>query len=99
VLYRVAELLEGRREEFRRRGHPRPRGLKPAQAKSTVDAAIDRWVWYAGWTDKIATVLGAANPVAGPYFSFSVPEPTGVVAVFRAAGFPRCSGWSALWHR
>jgi acyl-CoA reductase-like NAD-dependent aldehyde dehydrogenase len=46
-----------------------------------VDAAIDRWVWYAGWTDKIASVFGAANPVAGPYFSFSVPEPTGVVAV------------------
>jgi acyl-CoA reductase-like NAD-dependent aldehyde dehydrogenase len=46
-----------------------------------VDAAIDRWVYYAGWTDKLATVFGAANPVAGPYFSFSVPEPTGVVGV------------------
>ena len=46
-----------------------------------MDAAIDRWVWYAGWTDKIAQVQGAANPVAGPYFNFSVPEPTGVVAV------------------
>ena len=44
-------------------------------------AAIDRWVWYAGWTDKVAQVAGAANPVAGPYFNFSVPEPTGVVAV------------------
>ncbi|MBY8850319.1 aldehyde dehydrogenase family protein, partial [Saccharothrix sp. MB29] len=51
------------------------------KAQSLVDAAVDRWVWYAGWTDKFATVLGAANPVAGPYFSFSVPEPTGVVAV------------------
>ena len=81
VLYRVAELLEGRREQFIAEVTA-SEGVKPAQAKSTVDAAIDRWVWYAGWTDKIATVLGAANPVAGPYFSFSVPEPTGVVAVF-----------------
>ncbi|HEV3362485.1 MAG TPA: aldehyde dehydrogenase family protein [Pseudonocardiaceae bacterium] len=81
VLYRVAELLEGRREQFIAEVTA-CEGVKPAQAKSTVDAAIDRWVWYAGWTDKIATVLGAANPVAGPYFSFSVPEPTGVVAVF-----------------
>ena len=80
VLYRVAELLEGRRDQFVAEVTA-SEGLKPAQAKSTVDAAIDRWVWYAGWTDKIATVLGAANPVAGPYFSFSVPEPTGVVAV------------------
>jgi acyl-CoA reductase-like NAD-dependent aldehyde dehydrogenase len=79
VLYRVAELLEGRREEFVAEVIA-SEGVKPAQAKSTVDTAIDRWVWYAGWTDKIATVLGAANPVAGPYFSFSVPEPTGVVA-------------------
>jgi acyl-CoA reductase-like NAD-dependent aldehyde dehydrogenase len=47
-----------------------------------VDAAIDRWVWYAGWTDKLAAVLGSSNPVAGPYFSFTTPEPTGVVAVF-----------------
>lgn len=81
VLYRVAELLEGRREQFIAEVTA-SEGVKPAQAKSTVDDAIDRWVWYAGWTDKIATVLGAANPVAGPYFSFSVPEPTGVVAVF-----------------
>ena len=81
VLYRVAELLEGRRDQFVAEVIA-SEGVKPAQAKSTVDAAIDRWVWYAGWTDKIATVLGAANPVAGPYFSFSVPEPTGVVAVF-----------------
>ena len=46
-----------------------------------MDAAIDRWVWYAGWTDKLAQVVGGANPVAGPFFNFSVPEPTGVVAV------------------
>jgi acyl-CoA reductase-like NAD-dependent aldehyde dehydrogenase len=81
VLYRVAELLEGRRDQFVAEVIA-SEGIKPGHARSTVDAAIDRWVWYAGWTDKIATVLGAANPVAGPYFSFSVPEPTGVVAVF-----------------
>ena len=56
-------------------------GLSSAKARAAVDAAIDRWVWYAGWTDKLAAVLGGANPVAGPYFDFSMPEPTGVVAV------------------
>ncbi|OLF04602.1 aldehyde dehydrogenase [Actinophytocola xinjiangensis] len=80
VLYRVAELLEGRREQFAAE-IAASEGVNGKRAQSTVDAAIDRWVWYAGWTDKIATVLGAANPVAGPYFSFSVPEPTGVVGV------------------
>ncbi|GAB3464795.1 aldehyde dehydrogenase family protein [Actinophytocola sediminis] len=80
VLYRVAELLEGRREQFTAETSA-SEGVPAKRAQSTVDAAIDRWVWYAGWADKIATVLGAANPVAGPYFSFSVPEPTGVVGV------------------
>ena len=56
-------------------------GLGARQAEAVVDAAIDRWVWYAGWADKIAQVRGAANPVAGPYYNFSLPEPTGVVAV------------------
>ncbi|MEV4055705.1 aldehyde dehydrogenase family protein [Amycolatopsis sp. NPDC049688] len=80
VLYRVAEVLEGRRDQFIAEVSA-SEGLATKKAESTVDAAIDRWVWYAGWTDKIATVLGAANPVAGPYFSFTVPEPTGVVGV------------------
>ncbi|HEY3471113.1 MAG TPA: aldehyde dehydrogenase family protein [Amycolatopsis sp.] len=80
VLYRVAEVLEGRRDQFAAEVSA-SEGLSAKKAESTVDAAVDRWVWYAGWTDKIATVLGAANPVAGPYFSFTVPEPTGVVAV------------------
>lgn len=80
VLYRVAELLEGRREQFIAEVAA-SEGVPAKRAQSTVDAAIDRWVWYAGWSDKVATVLGAANPVAGPYFSFSVPEPTGVVGV------------------
>ena len=78
VLYRVAELLEGRREQFVAEVAA-SEGTKRGEA--IVDAAIDRWVWYAGWTDKIASVFGSSNPVAGPYFSFSVPEPTGVVAV------------------
>src|SRR5690606_30289906 len=80
VLYRVAELLQGRREQFTqlvRQGE----GLTQKQADAVVDAAIDRWVWYAGWTDKVAQVLGNANPVAGPFFNLSVPEPTGVVGV------------------
>jgi acyl-CoA reductase-like NAD-dependent aldehyde dehydrogenase len=80
VLYRVAELLEGRREQFVAETAA-SEGIAAKKAQSIVDAAIDRWVWYAGWTDKIATVFGASNPVAGPYFSFSLPEPTGVVGV------------------
>jgi acyl-CoA reductase-like NAD-dependent aldehyde dehydrogenase len=80
VLYRVAELLEGRRAQFAAEVRA-AEGLSARHAEAVVDAAIDRWVWYAGWADKIAQVRGAANPVAGPYFNFSVPEPTGVVAV------------------
>ncbi|WP_199435132.1 aldehyde dehydrogenase family protein [Qaidamihabitans albus] len=80
VLYRVAEMLEGRREQFAAEVAA-SEGISGGKAQSVVDTAVDRWVWYAGWTDKIATVLGAANPVAGPYFSFTVPEPTGVVGV------------------
>jgi acyl-CoA reductase-like NAD-dependent aldehyde dehydrogenase len=80
VLYRVAELMEGRRSQFvdevaAGEGITRPR------AETAVDAAVDRWIWYAGWADKIAQVVGSTNPVAGPYFDFSLPEPTGVVAV------------------
>ncbi|MFF9374290.1 aldehyde dehydrogenase family protein [Streptomyces griseoluteus] len=80
VLYRVAEMLEGRREQFVREV-AEAEGLSKAKASAVVDAAVDRWVWYAGWTDKIAQVVGGANPVAGPYFNLSSPEPTGVVAV------------------
>ncbi|MFD4674136.1 aldehyde dehydrogenase family protein [Lentzea sp. NPDC058450] len=80
VLYRVAEVLEGRREQFIAEVAS-SEGVALKKAQTLVDAAIDRWVWYAGWTDKIAAVLGSSNPVAGPYFSFSTPEPTGVVAV------------------
>ncbi|WP_158891982.1 aldehyde dehydrogenase family protein [Amycolatopsis anabasis] len=80
VLYRVAEMLEGRREQFAAEVAA-SEGVPAKKAQSLVDTSIDRWVWYAGWTDKLASVLGAANPVAGPYFSFTVPEPTGVVAI------------------
>ena len=71
VLYRVAEMTEARRAEFT------VLGVDAAE----VDATIDRWVWYAGWSDKIAQVAGGANPVAGPFFNLSAPEPTGVVGV------------------
>ncbi|MFD6551820.1 aldehyde dehydrogenase family protein [Streptomyces sp. NPDC058398] len=80
VLYRVAEMLEGRKEQFVREVAD-AEGLSKAKAAAVVDAAIDRWVWYAGWTDKIAQVVGGGNPVAGPFFNLSSPEPTGVVTV------------------
>jgi acyl-CoA reductase-like NAD-dependent aldehyde dehydrogenase len=80
ILYRVAEMLEGRRDQFTREVGD-AEGLSKSKAAAQVDAAVDRWVWYAGWTDKIAQILGSANPVAGPYFNLSTPEPTGVVAV------------------
>ncbi|MEU2874746.1 aldehyde dehydrogenase family protein [Streptomyces olivoreticuli] len=80
VLYRVAEMLEGRRDQFVAEVAD-AEGLSKAKAAAQVDAAIDRWVWYAGWTDKIGQITGATNPVAGPYFNVSSTEPTGVVAV------------------
>ncbi|MFJ5221592.1 aldehyde dehydrogenase family protein [Streptomyces sp. NPDC088400] len=80
ILYRVAEMLEGRREQFVREVG-QAEGLSKSKAAAIVDAATDRWVWYAGWTDKIGQVVGGANPVAGPFFNLSTPEPTGVVTV------------------
>lgn len=77
VLYRIAEMIEARRDEFIALGVP----------AAEVDAAVDRWVWYAGWSDKIAQVHGGANPVAGPFFNISAPEPTGVVGVVSPASF------------
>jgi len=77
ILYRVAELLEGRRDQF----IAEVAAVEAGDAVSTVDAAIDRWVWYAGWADKLAQVYGNANPVAGPFFNLSAPEPTGVVGI------------------
>ncbi|WP_375480105.1 aldehyde dehydrogenase family protein [uncultured Jatrophihabitans sp.] len=80
VLYRVAEMLEGRRTQFAAEV-ALAEGLTADAAGAQVDAAIDRWVHYAGWADKHAQVVGSTNPVAGSYFSFSLPEPTGVVGV------------------
>ncbi|MEU2130854.1 aldehyde dehydrogenase family protein [Streptomyces sp. NPDC018352] len=80
ILYRVAEMLEGRKDQFVREVAD-AEGLSKSKAAAVVDAAIDRWVWYAGWTDKIGQVVGGANPVAGPFFNLSTPEPTGVVTV------------------
>jgi acyl-CoA reductase-like NAD-dependent aldehyde dehydrogenase len=71
VLYRVAEVMEGRRQQF----------VDEGAAADEVDAAIDRWVWYAGWADKVQQVIGTVNPVAGPFFDFTVSEPVGVVGV------------------
>jgi acyl-CoA reductase-like NAD-dependent aldehyde dehydrogenase len=80
VLYRIAELLEGRRAQFVSE-IMELEGVPSATANAQVDAAIDLWVWYAGWCDKYVQVTGNANPVAGPYFNLTVPEATGVVAV------------------
>jgi acyl-CoA reductase-like NAD-dependent aldehyde dehydrogenase len=80
ILYRAAELMEGRRDQFVDEVSA-AEGLRHARAMEVVDRAIDRWVWYAGWADKIAQVLGSVNPVAAPYFNFTVPEPTGVVGI------------------
>jgi acyl-CoA reductase-like NAD-dependent aldehyde dehydrogenase len=71
VLYRIAEMMESRGGEF----------ADLSSGRAEVEEAIDRWVWYAGWADKYAQVLGSSNPVAAPYFNFTVPEPTGVVGV------------------
>jgi hypothetical protein len=81
ILYRIAEMLEGRREQFADEVAA-VEGVAARSALAQVDAAIDRWVWYAGWSDKISQVRSTVNPVAGPYWNVSSPEPTGVVAVF-----------------
>jgi acyl-CoA reductase-like NAD-dependent aldehyde dehydrogenase len=80
VLYRVAELMEGRRAQFFAEVAA-AEGLDGPRSRDSVTRAVDRWVWYAGWADKIAQVLGSSNPVAAPYFNFTIPEPTGVVGI------------------
>jgi acyl-CoA reductase-like NAD-dependent aldehyde dehydrogenase len=80
ILYRVAELMEGRRDQFIAEVAA-AEGIGAARAAIAVDRAVDRWVWYAGWADKIAQVLGSSNPVAASYFNFTIPEPTGVVGI------------------
>jgi acyl-CoA reductase-like NAD-dependent aldehyde dehydrogenase len=85
VLYRIAEVMEDRRPQFVDAVRQGEGGTSAAAAK-VVDAAIDRLVWYAGWADKLIQVVGNANPVAGPFFNLSTPEPTGVVAVVAPTG-------------
>ncbi len=85
VLYRVAEVLEGRRAQLAEEVG-RSQGLDRPASEAVVDLSVDRLVWYAGWADKVAQVVGGTNPVAAPYFNFSLPEPTGVVAVLAPAG-------------
>ncbi|MET1232548.1 MAG: aldehyde dehydrogenase family protein [Candidatus Limnocylindrales bacterium] len=85
ILYRVAELLEGRRDQFELEVAA-AEGLDAAGAREQVDRSVDRWVWYAGWADKISQVLGTVNPVGASYFDFSIPEATGVVGVVAPEG-------------
>jgi len=85
VLYRIAELLDGRRAQFVEEISA-SEGVSAAVAGAQVDEAIDTWIWYAGWCDKFSQVVGSGNPVAGPYFNISVPEPTGVVAIVAPQG-------------
>ena len=80
VLYRIAELLEGRRAQFIDE-IVASEGVTSSVAGKQVDAAIDPWIWYAGWADKYVQVAGNGNPVSGPYFNLSTPEATGVVAI------------------
>jgi len=80
ILYRVAELMEGRFDQFTGEVAT-AEGIDAGKAREVVGRAIDRWVWYAGWADKIAQVLGSSNPVGAPYFNFTIPEPTGVVGI------------------
>jgi len=80
ILYRIAEVMEDRRPQFVQ-AVVQSEGLSSSKAEKVLDEAIDRLVWYAGWADKVTQVVGNANPVAGPYFNLSTPEPTGVVAV------------------
>ena len=98
VLYRVAEVLEGRSGQFTAE-IVKNAGATAGEAAQQVAAAIDRWVWYAGWPDKVAQVAGGANPVAGPYFNLSVPEPDRGRRGARARRARACSAWPACWRR
>jgi acyl-CoA reductase-like NAD-dependent aldehyde dehydrogenase len=85
VIYRIAEVMEGRRDQLVSQLRD-AEGLTAKKADTYVDAAVDRVVWYAGWADKYLQVLGNANPVSGPFFNLSTPEPTGVVAIVAPRG-------------
>jgi len=84
ILYRVAEIMQGRIDQFIAEIIAQE-GASPTSAKTQVQSAIDTWVWYAGWCDKIDSISGSTNPVSGPYYNFSIPESLGVVAIFADA--------------
>ena len=86
ILYRIAEMLEGRADQIAAE-IAATSGATPKKAHDQLSAAIDRWVWYAGWSDKLAAAFGATNPVAGPYYNFTIPEPQGVIAVAPSDNF------------
>ena len=81
ILYRIAEIMEGRSEQFVDEVCALE-GVTNKVAKSQVEAAIDTWVWYSGWCDKLSSVTGSLNQVSGPFYNFTTPEPLGVVAIF-----------------
>lgn len=81
ILYRIAEIMEGRTEQFVAEIKALE-GLSTSVALKQVHEAIDTWVWYAGWTDKISSTAGSTNPIAGPYYNFTIPEPLGVIGIF-----------------
>jgi len=95
VLYRVAEVMEGRAAQFAEE-IAAAEGVSAAKAAAQVAESIDAWVWYAGWADKYVQVAGTGNPVAGPYFNLSVPEPTGVVGVIAPQSAGQQTGGSLL---
>ena len=86
ILYRIAEMLEGRADQIANEISATT-GATPKKAHDQLLAAIDRWVWYAGWSDKLAAAFGSTNPVAGPYYNFTIPEPQGVIAVAPSDNF------------
>ena len=96
VLYRVAEMMQARHDQFAD-DVVAAEGVSRRKADAIVDAAIDRWVWYAGWTDKLASVLGSVNPVAGPFVNFSTPGADGCGRRCSRRRRRPCSGWSTCW--
>lgn len=89
ILYRIAEMCEGRADQLAQEIST-SLGVTPVKARAIVTDAIDRSVWYAGWSDKLSAIAGATNPVAGPYYNFTIPEPLGVVTVAAEASFIDC---------
>lgn len=85
ILYRIAEMMEGRQDQFAREISAVD-GVSIEEAKKEVIAAVDRWVWYAGWSDKLSVLAGSTNPVSGPYYNFTIPEAMGVVGAIAPEG-------------